>query len=282
MTAPSPTDSVAGFYESHPINEGQILDKMRADGVDLDNLTEDVLQNYDQDHFGGTAANDALAALAGIDAGCLVLDVCSGMGGPSRYLAHHHGCRVTGIDLMQSRVDGARRLTAMAKLDDRVAFEQANALDLPFDDGGFDVVIGQEAFCHIPDKDRLIGQCARVLRPGGRLAFTDILATERTSDETRARQQHEMTMFELATRDGYSRRLAAEGCVVEAVEDLSEPWREILIDRLAIYRGLKDQTVASFGAEHFARWDRAYAFFVGCYETGELGGARFLAHRAVT
>ena len=271
--------AVVEFFDTHPISERQIVDKLQRDGVDLDKVTEDVLQNYDQDHYGGVAANDAIAALAEIDASCHVLDVCCGMGGPPRYLAHNYGCRVTGIDLTESRIEGAKRLTTMAGLDAQVTFQCADALDMPFGDRAFDVLISQEAFCHIPNKNRLVAQCMRVLKPGGRMAFTDILMTERTSEATRERLRHDMAMHELGSRESYCRALEREGCMIVEAQDLSDEWRTILDDRLAMYRGLKDQTVERFGEAHFAKWDSAYSFFVGLYHTGELGGGRFLAQR---
>ena len=167
--------SVIRFYETHPINEYEILEKLRADGIDLETLTEEVLKDYDQDHFGGLEAVDVLAEKAGIDASTRVLDVCSGMGGPARYLAHRLGCRVTGLDITESRHEAAMRLTALVGLEHLVDFRLGNALDMPFADATFDVVIGQEAFAHVPDKPRLIAECARVVRPGGIIAFTDIL-----------------------------------------------------------------------------------------------------------
>ena len=282
MASDGQLSAVTGFYETHPISEHQILEKMRADGIDLSGVTEDILQNYDQDHFGGIAANDALATLAAIDAGCHVLDVCCGIGGPSRYLAHNHGCRVTGIDLTQSRIEGANRLTELAGLAATVTHQCGNALHMPFEDETFDVVIGQEAFCHVPDKDRLVAECARVMKPGGRIAFTDILATDATTDATRARLQREMTFMELGSKDAYRDRFEREDCDVLEIQDLSAEWRDILVDRLAMYRSLKNQTVDRFGADHFAKWDSAYSFFVGLYETGELGGGRFLARRRTT
>ena len=54
---------------------------------------------------------------------------------------------------------------------------------------------------------------------------------------------------------------------------------QILLERLAMYRSLKDQTVERFGNEHFEKWDKAYSFFVGLYSSGELGGGRFLAQK---
>jgi sarcosine/dimethylglycine N-methyltransferase len=281
MVNNSQIGSVLEFYDAHPINEQQILDKLRDDGVDLENVTEDILQRYDQDHYGGVAANDALASLASIDKDCHVLDVCCGMGGPSRYLAHNYGCRVTGIDLTNSRIEGAKNLTKMAGLDDLVMFKNANALDLQFGDETFDALISQEAFCHIPQKDLLIAQCVRVLKPGGRMAFTDILTTDKTSDETRERLQHEMAFQELASARSYSQAFEDVGCENLKFEDVSEEWRIILAERLLMYRNLKDQTVERFGSAHFAKWDSAYSYFVGLYETGELGGGRFLAHRII-
>ncbi len=278
MTDTEHLNIVTEFYDSHPINEQQILDKLRHDGFDPNTVTEDILQNYDQDHYGGTLANDALARLGEIDNTCHVLDICCGVGGPSRYLAHNYGCRVTGIDLTASRIEAAKRLSLIAGLDHLVTFQCANALNLPFEDTSIDVVISQEAFGHIPEKERLISECVRVLRSDGRIAFTDILATRKTTGETRSRLQREMAFIELASSDFYSHQLARNGCSVD-VEDLSESWRGILVDRLAMYRSLKQQTVERFGEAHFRKWDDAYSFFVGLYETGELGGGRFLARK---
>lgn len=280
MTPAAHTDIVSDWYDVHPINEQQIMEKLAGDKVDLDGLTENILQNYDQDHFGGTEANDVLIEKAGIDKTHHVLDVCSGMGGPARYLAYNVGCRVTGLDLTQSRVDGATRLTAMTGLDGLITFQQGNALANPFADETFDRVISQEAFCHIPDKPRLIGECVRVLERGGRIAFTDILARPGIDRSSRDRLEREMTQVDLVTLDEYQRLLEAKGCTVEYLEDLSGYWTEILKGRLAMYRGLKEHTVAKFGTEHFRKWDEAYAHFVGLYEAGELGGGRFVAEKS--
>lgn len=268
--------SVVGFYDTHPISQTQILQKLERQGVDLTTLTEDILQQHDQDHFGGLAANDALAAAAGLNDTTRVLDLCCGLGGPARYMAQHYGCRVTGVDLTQSRIDGARTLTDMTRQSDRVTFLCANALDLPLDDRSFDVVLSQEAFCHIPDKPRLIAECARVLVPGGLLAFTDILATRKTTDAVRERLEREMTFIDLQTDDQYAAELERCNCPPVRMDDLGTAWRDILIQRLAMYRSLKDQTVERFGQEHFDRWDSAYDFFVHQFESGQLSGGRFV------
>jgi ubiquinone/menaquinone biosynthesis C-methylase UbiE len=271
--------AVVRFYETHPINEQQILHDLARDGVALEGLSEDVLQRYDQDHFGGLEAVDRLADQAGIGPQTHVLDVCSGIGGPARYLAQHRGCRVTGLDITASRHDSALRLTELVGLGHLVDFRLGNALEMPFGDASFDVVIGQEAFCHVPDKPRLIAECARVVRPGGLIAFTDILRRAAMAPDSFARLQREMTFLSLESLDGYAALLSANGCQVVVQDDLSEWWTGILVRRLAMYRSLEQTTVARFGAAHFQRWDETYAFFVGLFAKGELGGGRLVARR---
>jgi sarcosine/dimethylglycine N-methyltransferase len=138
-------DAVTRFYDSHPINEQQILHDLARDGIALEGLSEDVLQRYDQDHFGGLEAVNVLAEQAGIDAASHVLDACSGMGGPARYLASRFGCRVTGLDITQSRHESAIRLTELVRLQHLVDFRHGSALAMPFAPATFDVVIGEEA-----------------------------------------------------------------------------------------------------------------------------------------
>ena len=267
------------FYNTHPISESQVLDKLAQTGADTSILTVELLQHHDQDHFGGLAATDALALHARINESTHVLDLCCGLGGPARYLAYHYGCRVTGVDMNTDRLAGAVRLTERTKLQDRVLFHHANALQTGLADETFDVIVSQEAFCHIPNKKTLITECVRLLRPGGRIVYTDILARSSMTNEIRSRLETEMVFSELSTLEQYCHLLEEKGCQVIEVEDLSDNWAQILIERLAMYRSLKEQTVSSFDLAHFQKWDRAYSFFVGLYRSGELGGGRFVAHK---
>jgi sarcosine/dimethylglycine N-methyltransferase len=273
-----PADVIA-FYDTHPINEEQVLRALAARGLDPERLTQAELSAHDQDHFGGLEANEALIALAGIGSQHEVLDVCSGLGGPARHLADRVGCRVTGLDLNAGRVAAARRFAQRVGLADRVRFEQGDALAMPFAPESFDVVMGQEAWCHVPHKPRLIAECARVLRPGGVFAFTDILRRDSLSAAEMARLSADMAFPDLESLAGYRRLLEANGCVVEHCDDLSPWWTRVLVDRLAMYRSLGADTARNFGQARSADWDAFYAFFVGLYEQGRLGGGRFIARK---
>jgi ubiquinone/menaquinone biosynthesis C-methylase UbiE len=271
--------AVEQFYDFHPISARQIFDAVAARGIAQEHITEEVLQLHDQDHYGGTAAVDRLMAESGVMTADRVLDICSGLGGPARYIAWKTGCQVTGIDLTASRVAGAAALTEAAGLAERVQFHQGNALALPFADASFTLAISQEAFAHIPNKPTLVAGIARVLQPGGRLVFSDILSRERLGDDDARRLFDGMRFSEIATEADYRGWLQAAGMSVVNVIDLSEEWTRILVERHAMYRSLREQTVARLGLEHFERYDRAYEHFVGLYRSGVLAGALFHARR---
>ena len=273
------TASVTQYYDSHPINEEQILRTLASKNIALEGLTQDLLKDYDQDHYGGVPANDILAQKAGVQSEHIVLDVCSGVGGPSRYLAYRYGCRVVGLDFTESRNRAAQYLTRLVGLDHSVSYRHGNALAMPFGDAEFDVAMGQEAWCHVPDKARLIEECARVLRPGGVIAFTDILRQPALADPEWQKLAREMTYADLGSFERYRTLLEQNGFAIESCDDLSDDWAEILKNRLAMYRNLKDETIRRFGAAHYEAWDRSYSFFVGLYQVDKLGGARFVARK---
>src|SRR5438067_5016205 len=136
--------SRGGLYDT-------ILAALKAAGKDIDHLTPDDLAPVDEFHGGQRPATVRLAELVGFTGAERVLDVGSGLGGPSRFLAWRYGCRVSGIDLTAEFVGVAERLTRLTGLTDRVDYRQGNALDLPFADGGFDVVWSQNAAMNIAD-----------------------------------------------------------------------------------------------------------------------------------
>jgi sarcosine/dimethylglycine N-methyltransferase len=273
-------NAVERFYDFHPISARQILDAVAASGIALDAITEEVLQQHDQDHYGGTAATDRLISEADVRVDDVVLDVCSGMGGPARYLAWKSGCNVTGLDLTASRVEGATELTRLAGLSDAVRFVHGNALDMPFGNASFTLAVAQESFAHIPDKPRLLAECARVLRPAGRLVFSDIVHKGNLSVQDQQRLFEGMTFSEIATVEVYVMQLRLCGMEVVQLVDLTQEWTRILLERLAMYRSLESQTVARLGREHFERYDRAYEHFVGLYQSGVLAGALIHASKS--
>src|SRR5579883_28935 len=167
------TSAVTDFYSEHPISAAIILARLRERRGHLDGLRPEDLFAHDQDHYGGLAANDALAVAAGVGAGSEVADFCAGLGGPARYLAHRYGATVIGIELTPERVAGAAELTRLVGLEKRVYVIRADVRTVSLRDGSMGAVVSQEAMLHVPERERALAEAFRVLRPGGRLAFTD-------------------------------------------------------------------------------------------------------------
>ncbi len=131
-------------------------------------------------HFGKSsnqALSDKLSGLQ-VDGNCHVLDLCCGWGGAAQHIAGRFGCRVTGVDINPRSVARARKLAKATPVRKLLTFAQADARDLPLDSETVDVVWSQVAFCHIPNRSRLLRECFRVLRPSGHLVFEDILKGE--------------------------------------------------------------------------------------------------------
>jgi sarcosine/dimethylglycine N-methyltransferase len=269
--------SVVEFYNRHPISEGQVVDALRRQGKDLERLQPEDLYELDQDHYGGLEAVEALARRARIDATSRVLDVCAGLAGPARFIARRWGARVTGIDLSAERATGARRLTARVGLARLVRIVRGDAQSLPFEAQVFTSVVSQEGLLHVPDKGRVLAECGRVLLSGGRIAFSDWIATPRLADRERQRLEEWMAAVTLQSIDGYRALLAHAGFGAIDAEDLSAEWIAILRRRLEMYRGLRADTVARLGQARYDEYEQLYAFFVGLVEAGKLGGARFSA-----
>ena len=164
--------------ESHytrPGLENTILTALRNAGKNIDQLNVDDLAPIDEFHTRGREASASLASLLDIQPDFQVLDVGSGIGGPSRYLASRFGCRVTGVDLVREYCLVAESLARRVRLDSLLAYRQGDATQKLFDEAFFDIVWTQHASMNIADKKKLYSEFFRVLKPGGKLAVYDVL-----------------------------------------------------------------------------------------------------------
>jgi sarcosine/dimethylglycine N-methyltransferase len=168
-------DGVRDHYRASGLTE-RLKTALSVLGPEDQRLAPQQLAALDQFHTRGLAATAELAKLAGITANMSVLDVGSGVGGPARFLAATYGCGVTGVDLSEPFVDAARYLTERTGQSGRVSFETASALELPFDDGLFEVALLQHVAMNISDRARLYPEIRRVLKRGGRFATFDIVS----------------------------------------------------------------------------------------------------------
>jgi ubiquinone/menaquinone biosynthesis C-methylase UbiE len=189
---------------------------------------------------------------AGLASGAHILEVGCGAGGPALYLARRLGLRLTGVDINQAGIEAA---TAAAKADGLSERAQFLAVDgsgpLPFEDGSFDGVLLIDAIGHIPDRQKLLAEFHRLLRPGGVLLYTDatVVTGPVTAAEFAARSAVGFYVFMPPGEN--ERLLALSGFELVTSEDVTQNAATIASRRIAVSQKYRDELIALEGAESF-------------------------------
>jgi ubiquinone/menaquinone biosynthesis C-methylase UbiE len=114
----------------------------------------------------------------GIGPGTTVLDLGCGKGREACELAKQLGCCVIGVDALERTLELARDRIAKAGLEKAVTFVRGSMDALPLCDASIDFIWCRDTFNHAWDMDRTLAECARVLRPGGRMLNYSALKTD--------------------------------------------------------------------------------------------------------
>jgi SAM-dependent methyltransferase len=265
------------FYSSHPISLDLVLARLLRDRGDLAGVQPSDLWPHDQDHYDGLSANEALARCAMLGPGRRVADFCAGLGGPARYYAHVYGAEVTAIELTPARAAGAKRLNDLVGLADRVRVVQRDVANTGLPDGEMDAVVSQEAFLHLPDKASVLREAHRILRPGGRFAFTDLIRNAPLEPTDADLLWEGMAIQPVETLDGYRALLVAAGLAIVSLEDLTEELRPVLRERFAMYQAMRGEAEAAGAPTGSEAFHRSYARYAELFEARQLGGLRATA-----
>jgi O-methyltransferase StaMB len=167
---------------------------------------------------------DIMAEKLEIGSGSHVLDVGCGVGGPGVRIARITGARMTGISVSREQVALANSLAESSGLAERVIFQWANAMELPFPAQSFDAAIALESIIHIPDRGQVLTQICQTLKPGGRLVLTDFFerAPIPAAKQPTVDRFLNNTMSTLGTAEAYPPLLRHVGLRFEEIQDISE------------------------------------------------------------
>ncbi len=136
--------------------------------------TEAFGEDLGQESWRKASEQTEIAELLQLGPEARALDVACGAGGPSLAFVGRTGCRLVGVDIAPEGVASANAEAQKRGLADRAQFIVVAAdQQLPFDDGAFDAVMCIDSICHFPDRHSALRDWARLLKPHGRLIFTD-------------------------------------------------------------------------------------------------------------
>ncbi len=237
----------------------------------------------EQIHVGGMKHSFILAEKAGIKAGMKGLDLCSALGAGCRFLVQNFDVTMCGIDGTDTMIRKADERVKEAGLEGKIEFKKGDVTSIPFDDNTFDFVWGEDAWCYVDDKTKLISEAVRVLKPGGVLAFTDwIEGPKGLPDEDATRINSFMKFPYVESADGYIELFLANGLTLVESDDLTEEFAgyvdfyikmltdQLLFDALKIIGNNMDMFKA-MGGEMMFMAEKAHE--------GKFGRGRFIAKK---
>ena len=208
-------DEAVIYYDTNYGNfDTELYSEIRREAFGEDIGQNSWLTSDEQDRF--------LSWLA-LSAGSTLLDVACGAGGPALRIAAKTGASFTGIDVHEQAIAKGNALAEQRGLSQAAKFRVLDAAQpLPFPDSTFDAITCIDAINHLPDRPRVISEWVRLLKPKGRLLFTDslIVTGPLTNAEIAVRSS---AGFYLFVPPGYDEQVLAQcGLRVVVAEDVTQ------------------------------------------------------------
>jgi SAM-dependent methyltransferase len=189
-----------------------------------------------QIHIGGFRSSMDLAQRAGIGEGMSGVDLCCCNGAGMRFLVRFRKvARMRGVDATPAVVELGRCRTDAEGLADRITFTLADACDTGLPAANADFVWGEDAWCYVVDKAKLMREAARLLKPRGTIAFTDWMeGAAGLSDAEAERFLRFMKFANVESLRGYGELLARAGCEVALAIDTGRfaPYVDLYLEML--------------------------------------------------
>jgi len=188
----------------------------------------------EQIHIGGFVSSMDLAAKAGISKGMKGVDFCCCNGAGMRFLVRF--CQVasmTGIDATETVINQCKERCRRENLPGSISCILANVCSSGLPSAAFDFVWGEDAWCYVEDKDTLIREAVRIVKPGGTIAFTDWVEGPTGLTDAEAQRYLAFMKFpNILDIEGYKKLLQANGCIITCAEDTGRfgPYVDLYLD----------------------------------------------------
>jgi sarcosine/dimethylglycine N-methyltransferase len=183
-----------------------------------------IYQTEDEDIY--TASRRAIDRMAEkadkIDANTRIIDLGGGFAGSARHLARKYGCQVVVLNLSEAENERGRKMNREQNLDHLIDVIDGSFDDIPYEDESFDIVWSEDAILHSDDRDKVISEAARVLKPGGRFIFTDPMQTDNCDEEVLQPIYERINLSSLGSPAFYRKACKNYGLKEEEFEEMAD------------------------------------------------------------
>jgi SAM-dependent methyltransferase len=237
----------------------------------------------EQIHIGGFASSMDLAERADIGSGMEGVDLCCCNGVGMRFLVRFRDvARMHGVDATEKVVEQGRSRCEQEGLSDKIEFTLADVCDSGLADASVDFVWGEDAWCYVVDKEKLIFEAVRIVKPGGVIAFTDWI--EGKAGLTEAEAERFLTFMKfpnVQNLEGYGDLLAANDCEVIAVEDTGRfgPYVDLYLNMLNMQLTYDALKIIGFDSELMQSMGAEMAFMQELAHAGKIAQGLFVAQK---
>lgn len=237
----------------------------------------------EQIHIGGFQSSMALAEKAGIGPSMNGIDLCCCSGAGMRFLVRYRGvARMQGVDATEKVIARGRQRCEAEGAADRIDFTLADVCDTGLPAGSADFVWGEDAWCYVVDKGQLITEAARLVKPGGIVAFTDWVEGPAGLSDAEAERFHAFMKFPgTLTISEYAALLTKNGCEVLTAEDTGQfaPHVDLYLNMLNMQLTYDALRIIGFDMNLMQAMGGEMNFMRDLAHAGKIAQGRFIARK---
>jgi len=236
----------------------------------------------EQIHIGGLPSSMDLAEQAGIKAGTQGVDLCCCSGAGMRFLVRFRNVAgMMGVDATEAMVELGKQRCQQAGLADKIRFTLADVCNSGLKANSADFVWGEDAWCYVVDKTTLIAEAARIVRPGGVIAFTDWVEGDSLSQTEAARFLRFMKFPSLQSIGGYRDLLKASDCEVTADRNTGRfgPYMDLYLNMLGMQLTYDALQLIGFDQSLMQTMAAEMAFIQQLAHAGKIAQGLFVAKK---
>lgn len=237
----------------------------------------------EQIHIGGMTASMDLAERAQIAPATTGVDLCCCNGAGMRFLVRFRDvAHMTGVDMTERVVERGRLRTEAEGLTSRIDFVVAEVTASGLGDAVADLVWGEDGWCYVPDKELLVREAARIVKPGGTIAFTDWLAGPAPmSAQESERFLRFMKFPNILTLSEYASLLEDAGCDVVVARDTERfaPHVDLYLNMLGMQLSYDALKVIGFDMELMQTLGGEMTFIQELAHAGKISQGQLVARR---